>query len=103
MITLEMVKTSGATVSIKKVLLNAKEIGTSARVQFEMPTGTEIGETAAIVTFETSTLASLIGKVTSKTGGHVASSLGAVEIILAVHSLIDSPRDRFLFDVGHQS
>ena len=40
-------------------------------------------------------------QVTSKTGGHVASSLGAVEIILAVHSLIDSPRDRFLFDVGH--
>ena len=68
MITLEMVKTSGATASIKKVLLNAKEIGTSARVQFEMPTGTEIGETAAIVTFETSTLASLTGKVTSKTG-----------------------------------
>lgn len=40
---------------------------------------------------------------TSKTGGHVASSLGAVEIILAVHSLIDSPNDRFIFDVGHQS
>lgn len=67
MITLEMVKTRG-NISIKKVLLNAKEIGTSARVQFEMPTGTEIGETAAIVTFETSTLASLTGKVTSKTG-----------------------------------
>ena len=41
--------------------------------------------------------------VTSKTGGHVASSLGAVEIILAVHSLIDSPTDRFVFDVGHQA
>lgn len=40
---------------------------------------------------------------TSQTGGHVASSLGAVEIILAVHSLIDSPHDRFVFDVGHQS
>ncbi len=42
-------------------------------------------------------------KVTSKTGGHVASSLGAVEIILAVHSLIDSPTDKFIFDVGHQA
>lgn len=42
-------------------------------------------------------------QVTSKNGGHVASSLGAVEIILAVHSLINSPHDRFLFDVGHQS
>ncbi len=40
---------------------------------------------------------------TSRTGGHVASSLGAVEIILAVHSLINSPRDRFVFDVGHQA
>lgn len=40
---------------------------------------------------------------TSRTGGHAASSLGAVEIILAVHSLIDSPRDRFVFDVGHQA
>lgn len=40
---------------------------------------------------------------TSENGGHVASSLGAVEIILAVHSLIDSPKDRFVFDVGHQS
>ena len=41
--------------------------------------------------------------VTSKTGGHVASSLGAVEAILAVHSLIDAPKDKFVFDVGHQS
>ena len=41
--------------------------------------------------------------VTSKNGGHVASSLGAVETILAVHSLIDSPTDRFVFDVGHQA
>ena len=40
---------------------------------------------------------------TSKTGGHVAASLGAVELILAVHSLIDCPRDKFVFDVGHQS
>lgn len=41
--------------------------------------------------------------VTSKVGGHVSSSLGAVEIILAVHSLIDSPKDKFIFDVGHQA
>ncbi len=40
---------------------------------------------------------------TSKTGGHVASSLGAVEIILAVHSLIDAPKDKIVFDVGHQA
>ncbi len=41
--------------------------------------------------------------VTSKTGGHVASSLGAVEIILAVHSLLESPKDKIIFDVGHQA
>ena len=44
-----------------------------------------------------------IVSVTSETGGHVGSSLGAVEIILAVHSMLDCPRDRFIFDVGHQA
>ncbi len=41
--------------------------------------------------------------VTSHTGGHVASSLGAVELILACHSLMDCPHDKLLFDVGHQA
>ena len=41
--------------------------------------------------------------VTSHTGGHVASSLGAVEIILALHSLLDCPKDKIVFDVGHQA
>jgi 1-deoxy-D-xylulose-5-phosphate synthase len=41
--------------------------------------------------------------VTSHTGGHVASSLGAVELILACHSLLDCPHDKLLFDVGHQA
>lgn len=40
---------------------------------------------------------------TSDTGGHVASSLGAVEIILATHCLLDSPKDKIVFDVGHQA
>lgn len=40
---------------------------------------------------------------TSKTGGHVASSLGAVELILALHSVINTPKDKILFDVGHQA
>ncbi|MGN0302162.1 MAG: 1-deoxy-D-xylulose-5-phosphate synthase [Anaerotardibacter sp.] len=42
-------------------------------------------------------------QTTSQTGGHVASSLGAVDLIVAVHSLINSPKDKFIFDVGHQS
>ena len=40
---------------------------------------------------------------TSVTGGHVASSLGAVELTLAIHSEIFSPNDKLLFDVGHQA
>lgn len=40
---------------------------------------------------------------TSRTGGHVASSLGAVEAILALHSLLDCPKDKIVFDVGHQA
>ncbi len=38
----------------------------------------------------------------SKTGGHLASNLGAVEIIVALHRVFDSSVDRFVFDVGHQ-
>jgi 1-deoxy-D-xylulose-5-phosphate synthase len=38
----------------------------------------------------------------SKTGGHLASSLGAVELITALHWVFETPRDRLVFDVGHQ-
>ncbi len=41
--------------------------------------------------------------VVSETGGHLASSLGAVELIIAVHYLLDAPRDKVLWDVGHQA
>jgi 1-deoxy-D-xylulose-5-phosphate synthase len=40
---------------------------------------------------------------TSNRGGHLASSLGAVELILAIHYVFDTPRDRLIFDVGHQA
>jgi len=39
----------------------------------------------------------------SKTGGHLASNLGIVEITLALHMEYDTPRDKILYDVGHQS
>lgn len=39
----------------------------------------------------------------SKTGGHLASSLGAVELIVAMHYVFDSPTDKLVFDVGHQA
>lgn len=44
----------------------------------------------------------LIEKV-SKTGGHLASNLGVVELTVALHYVFNSPLDSFVFDVGHQS
>ena len=38
----------------------------------------------------------------SKTGGHLASNLGAVELTVAIHRIFDTSRDRLVFDVGHQ-
>jgi len=55
-------------------------------------------------------LESLAGELREKmirtvqhTGGHLASSLGAVEIALALHRVMDSPRDRIVWDTGHQA
>ncbi|MFK5952615.1 MAG: 1-deoxy-D-xylulose-5-phosphate synthase [Desulfobacterium sp.] len=41
--------------------------------------------------------------VVSKTGGHLASSLGAVELTLAIHYVFDLPVDSLIWDVGHQA
>jgi 1-deoxy-D-xylulose-5-phosphate synthase len=41
--------------------------------------------------------------VCSETGGHLASSLGAVELTVALHHLYDTSRDRIVWDVGHQT
>lgn len=42
-------------------------------------------------------------KVVSRNGGHLASSLGAVELCVALHYCLDTPRDSLVFDVGHQT
>ncbi len=44
----------------------------------------------------------LVAKV-ARTGGHLGPNLGAVELTLAMHRVFDSPRDRLLFDTGHQA
>ncbi|MEV6346167.1 1-deoxy-D-xylulose-5-phosphate synthase [Actinoplanes sp. NPDC051851] len=44
----------------------------------------------------------LVAKV-SRTGGHLGPNLGVVELTLAMHRVFDSPRDKILFDTGHQS
>ena len=45
----------------------------------------------------------LIVDVVSRNGGHLASSLGAVELAIAIHYVFDSPVDRVIWDVGHQA
>ena len=39
----------------------------------------------------------------SKTGGHLASNLGVVELTLAIHKVFNSPEDKIVWDVGHQA
>ncbi len=39
----------------------------------------------------------------SKTGGHLSSNLGTVELTVALHAVFDTPRDRLVWDVGHQT
>jgi 1-deoxy-D-xylulose-5-phosphate synthase len=41
--------------------------------------------------------------VVSKSGGHLASSLGAVELAIAIHYVFDTPEDKVIWDVGHQA
>jgi len=48
-------------------------------------------------------LRSTIIEVVSKTGGHLASSLGVVELTVALHYVFDTPYDKIIWDVGHQS
>ena len=38
----------------------------------------------------------------SKTGGHLASNLGTVELTVALHRVLETPKDKIVFDVGHQ-
>lgn len=42
-------------------------------------------------------------EVVSHTGGHLASSLGAVELTLALHYCLNTPKDKIIWDVGHQT
>lgn len=45
----------------------------------------------------------LIINTVSKTGGHLASNLGVVELTIAMHSVFNAPVDKIVWDVGHQS
>ncbi len=56
----------------------------------------ELGQLAAEIRQE------LVTRVTAN-GGHLASNLGVVELTIALHRVFDSPRDKIIWDVGHQS
>ena len=45
----------------------------------------------------------LIIEVVSRNGGHLAPNLGVVELTIALHRVFDSPKDKLIFDVGHQA
>ncbi|MCP4744657.1 MAG: 1-deoxy-D-xylulose-5-phosphate synthase [Desulfobacteraceae bacterium] len=53
--------------------------------------------------FLTKEIREKIVDVVSKNGGHLASSLGAVELTVAIHYVFDTPDDKVIWDVGHQS
>lgn len=42
-------------------------------------------------------------EVTSKTGGHLAPGLGTIELTIALHYVLDTPRDKLVWDIGHQA
>jgi 1-deoxy-D-xylulose-5-phosphate synthase len=55
------------------------------------------------LTIKSNEIREIIIETVSKNGGHIGPNLGVVELTLAIHSIFDSPKDKILFDVGHQS
>jgi 1-deoxy-D-xylulose-5-phosphate synthase len=45
----------------------------------------------------------LLVRVVARNGGHLSSNLGAVDLTLALHRVFDAPRDKIIWDIGHQS
>jgi len=79
-------------------------------MQESYPVLTKINSIEDFLQLPDSALESLAGElrcrmieVVRKNGGHLASSLGAVEIIIAMHRVFAKPSDRLVFDVGHQA
>lgn len=69
-----------------------------------------IDDPAALRALDREQLAQLAGELrafilesVSRTGGHLSSNLGTVELTIALHYVFDTPRDRIVWDVGHQS
>jgi 1-deoxy-D-xylulose-5-phosphate synthase len=70
----------------------------------------DLGSPAELKNFSPAELKSLAEEIrteiidtVSRTGGHLASSLGVVELSIALHRVLDTPKDKILWDVGHQA
>ncbi|TMD26952.1 MAG: hypothetical protein E6I94_10005, partial [Chloroflexi bacterium] len=61
------------------------------------------GLTEAQLTELAAELRQTIVSTVARTGGHLGSSLGVVELTIALHRLLDSPRDKIVWDTGHQA
>ncbi len=70
--------------------------------QIEAPSDLRLLERAQLPELADELRAFLIESV-SKTGGHLSSNLGTVELSIALHYVFDTPSDRIVWDVGHQS
>ena len=75
-----------------------------------MPLLDQIGSPADLRDLSRSHVADLAAEIraflissVSRTGGHLGPNLGVVELTIALHRVLDSPRDPIIFDTGHQS
>ena len=76
----------------------------------DFPILDRVNSPAALRQFEQQELSALaeevrafLIEVTSETGGHLAPGLGAVELTVALHYVFDTPKDRLVWDIGHQA
>jgi len=93
---------SGVEVMELYSLMNSQKIETNFLERIENPGDLKKLTVAQLIRLADEIREFLINTV-SKTGGHLGSSLGVVELTLALHYFFESPRDKIIWDVGHQS
>lgn len=114
MVTSEFIKISAADQRYDGLLLSSDLMGLSGIMQTLVPHPTSfldaIVAPAELKKLSINELRSLAQEIRAeivrnlnKTGGHLASNLGIVEITLALHYVFDTPKDQILWDVGHQA
>src|SRR5579875_2587100 len=84
--------------------------GTTRTSGLQTPTLDRVRVPADLRNFSGEQLRTLAGELraelidaVSVTGGHLGASLGVVELTVALHAVFDTPRDRLIWDVGHQA